>query len=522
MNSWPRQALACVAFCGLIAMGLVRPSRAAYLPLEEIPTESPLYAALEALASQYGTPSGFLQTRPWTLDDARVFLEDLERSGCGCAEDPRFVRVRREVDPEATTQRPALRLAADARAVEISPYLRLAYGQDDTRAPSVVRDYRVGGAVAAAVRKDLMVFADYYAATYSPGPHGNPIRGTQFSVVEGDEFNVWFDRAFVAWGTGAVSARAGHTWLRWGPGLSGTLGLYDGSLALDLVETRWRVLPRVQLTWFLAWLDALNEQYLAGHRLELRVSPALSLGFSELARFNGSSQVPQYLIPMIGYNLREKQIGKFSDTSADTQRALSKNNVMWTADAVWRVRPGVQLYGEALVDDISFSSQYRPTEIGYQAGARFDRRIGARDAGDARLEYTRVYNYTYSTWHHHDFENDGFPLGYPRGPDVEVILTDLGWDHGPDWSVRWMASRARKGEGRLGLPWLPAQGEVDTADLSGVAERTWSTSVSMAYRTGRRLQVDAQAGWSRVRNAGHQSGRTDDGWSGSSGVTLRW
>jgi hypothetical protein len=516
------RALACITLSGIMAMVLVSPSRAATLPMEEIPTESPLYAALEGLANRYGAPSGFLQTRPWTLRDARLFLEDLERSGCGCTEDPSFVRVRREVDPEATTQQPALRLVADTRAVEIAPYLRLAYGQDDTRTPAVVRDYRVGAAVGAAVRENLMVFADYYAATYSPGPHGNPIRGTQFSVVEGNEFNVWFDRAFIAWGDGAVSARAGHTWLRWGPGLSGTLGLYDGSLALDLVETRWRVHPRVQLTWFLAWLDALNEQYLAGHRLELRVSPALSLGFSELARFNGSSQVPQYLIPVIGYNLREKQVGKFSDTSADTQHVFSKNNVMWTADAVWRLRPGFQLYGEVVVDDISFSSQYRPTEIGYQTGARADRRIGARDAAGARLEFTRIYNYTYSTWHHHDFENDGFPLGYPRGPDVQVILAELGWDHGPDWTAKWMALSAHKGEGRLGLPWLPAQGKVDAAGLSGVVERTWSTSVSLAYRTGRRLQVDAQAGWTRVRNADHQTGRTDQAFSGSAGVTLRW
>lgn len=522
MSSRPVRALACITLSGIMAMVLVPPSRAATLPMEEIPTESPLYAALEGLANRYGAPSGFLQTRPWTLRDARLFLEDLERSGCGCTEDPSFVRVRREVDPEATTQQPALRLVADTRAVEIAPYLRLAYGQDDTRTPAVVRDYRVGAAVGAAVRENLMVFADYYAATYSPGPHGNPIRGTQFSVVEGNEFNVWFDRAFIAWGDGAVSARAGHTWLRWGPGLSGTLGLYDGSLALDLVETRWRVHPRVQLTWFLAWLDALNEQYLAGHRLELRVSPALSLGFSELARFNGSSQVPQYLIPVIGYNLREKQVGKFSDTSADTQHVFSKNNVMWTADAVWRLRPGFQLYGEVVVDDISFSSQYRPTEIGYQTGARADRRIGARDAAGARLEFTRIYNYTYSTWHHHDFENDGFPLGYPRGPDVQVILAELGWDHGPDWTAKWMALSAHKGEGRLGLPWLPAQGKVDAAGLSGVVERTWSTSVSLAYRTGRRLQVDAQAGWTRVRNADHQTGRTDQAFSGSSGVTLRW
>jgi hypothetical protein len=498
------------------------PAHAAYLDLEEIPTESALYGALEALTTRYGTPSGFLQTRPWTLGDARAFLDSLVKSGCACGDDPAFVRVRREVDPEAASQPPAVRLTADTRVVEISPYLRLAYAEDGTRSPSVIRDYRIGGAVAASVTKHLIVFADYYAATYSPGPHGNPIRGTVFSIVEGYQLNSWFDRAFIAWDAGAVSARAGHTWLRWGPGRSGTLGLYDGSLALDLVETRWQVLPKVQLTWFVAWLDALNEHYLAGHRLDLRLNPSWSVGLSELARFNGSSQVPQYLIPVVFYNFREKQVSRFSDASADSQQVFSKNNVMWTADVVWKARPGLQLYGEVVVDDISFSSQYRPTEIGYQAGARVARRLGSRDAAGAVLEFTRVYNYTYSTWHRHDFENDGYPLAYPRGPDVEVILTELGWDHGPDWTATLTAFRARKGEGRIGLPWLPAQGQVETAQLSGVVERTLSASAAMAYRTGRRLQVDAQVGWTSVRNAGHIVRNSVEGWTGSSRVTLRW
>ena len=494
---------------------------AAVLPLEEIPVESPLYLSLEDLATRYGAPSGFLSTRPWTLADANALLDALARSASGCESDPAFVRVRREI-ARAAPDTPLRLSSGDSAAVEISPYVRLGYREDRTQAPAVVRDDRIGAAVAADLRGRALLFADYYAATWSPGPHGNPIAGSRFALVEGSEFTQWIDRAFVAVGAGALSVRAGHTWLRWGPGRSGTLGLSDAARALDLVEMRWRLLPAAQLTWFVAWLDPLKESHLAGHRLEIRASPSLSLGVAELARFDGSAHMPQYLVPVVGFNLREKQISRFSDTSADTQQAFSKNNVLWTTDITWRIRPGLAVSGELMIDDFSFSSAWRPTEIGWQLGGRASRRIGARDAAGARAEYTRIYNFTYSTWHRHDFEDAGLPLAYPFGPDVEMLLAEFEWNRGPDWTFVCSASRLQKGEGRIGVPWFPAQGKVEAIPLSGVVERTGRASLSASFRPGRRLAVTGEVGRVEVRNLDHTRGVSTGRWFGSCLLTVRW
>jgi hypothetical protein len=102
---------------------------------------------------------------------------------------------------------------------------------------------------------------------------------------------------------------------------------------------------------------------------------------------------------------------------------------------------GWRVYGEFLLDDYSFSSDYKPDMIGYQAGLEWRRMLGSRDdrrlAGEgsvgsavsghnmalgALLEYSRVHNYTYSVYHHHDFAFEGFPIGYVLGPDVQFLV----------------------------------------------------------------------------------------------------
>jgi hypothetical protein len=512
-----------VAACLVLVLWPVGHSGATYLGPEEIPTESPLYGSLEELATRYGTPPSFLQTRPWTRQTARRFLDSLVIGGCACTQDPAYVRVAREVSTHSEVSRePLIRVTGASDTVEVSPYVRVDYQENRARAPSIIRDYRIG-AVASATRSGrFLLFTDYYMATYSPEPHGNPISGTRFAVVEGVEFNVWFDRATVTYDASSFLVRAGHTWLRWGPGQSGTLGLSDGSLALDLIETRVAFAGNAQLSWVLAWLDPLAETYLAGHRLDVRLGRSLDLGFAELARFDGASQVPLYLIPVVGYNHREKQLTHFADTSADTTGKFSKNNVLWTADAVWRAVRGVRIYGELLIDDISFSSEYRPTEIGFQLGSHLSRLVRSMGAIGARLEYTRVYDFTYSTWHEHNFESDGFPLGYPLGPDVEAILANGSWDPGSDWSFGLGVTRVRKGEGRLGIAWIPSDGKVENVPLSGVVERTVRIEATSAYQSSRNLRVDLRLGWDDVENAGHTPGLGVSAAAGSFRVGVSW
>jgi len=518
-----RSGILIIVITGTISFLEVRPANPAYLNLEEIPTESPLYRSFEELATRYSFSAAFQQTRPWTIGTGRAYLRDLMSHGCDCESDPAYIRAERELGPDyAGSSRPLLSVAADSSRIEASPSIRLGYTENRTRTPGVIRDYRLGAAFAGGYANRVLLFTEYYAATYSPGPHGNPISGRRFSVIENVDFNLWFDRAYVVVGTNPYQVRVGHTWLRWGPGVTGTLGLYDGSLALDLAEFRYRFANRLQFTWFVAWLDPIAQTYLAGHRLETHLGKRLAIGVSELARFDGSSQVPLYFVPVVGFTQREKQLTHFSPASSDSVERLKLNNVLWTADAVWIPAKHIRLYSELLIDDLSFSSAYRPTEIGYQFGAQFSRPLGHAGAISSNVEFTRIYNFTYSTWHGHNFESDGYPLAYPLGPDVEVMYDATAWNPHPSWTFGLDVSRVRKGEGAIGSPWLPDSGRVENVPLSGTVERTLRGDLSVSYHPSRRLSAGVRIGRSSVRNLDHVPGLHVARFLGSTELSLRF
>jgi len=81
----------------------------------------------------------------------------------------------------------------------------------------------------AALGDHLLARADVYAGTTSPGGHGNPANSRTFGLIEGVQLNSYFDRGTITWRDRHARLEVGHTWLRWGPGLWGTMALSDGA-----------------------------------------------------------------------------------------------------------------------------------------------------------------------------------------------------------------------------------------------------------------------------------------------------
>jgi len=99
--------------------------------------------------------------------------------------------------------------------------------------------------------------------------------------------------------------------------------------------------------------------------------------------------------------------------------------------------PGWRTWGEFMVDDISFSDDYKPDMLGYQGGLEHRRAArGGRDAVSAAVEYSRVHNYTYSAFHGHYFEHEGFPTGFVLGPDVATTSAEIAYELGAAWEFR--------------------------------------------------------------------------------------
>jgi len=485
---------------GALLLAWASPSAATYLPLERVVTDDPLYRDLERLAARLNRAPAFLSMRPMRRVEALAFLDALVAEIPDAADDPAYRRARRALDANAPGAVAPLVSARgdDGEALELSPYLSLLYSDDPRNRPDINRDYRAGVVLSAAFDSSVVAVADLYAGTASQGGRGTPNFGTFNALVEGVDVNTWVNEAYVEARMGPVRALAGHTWLRWGPGRDGTLALSDAAPALDMMRAEVTAFRTWRMQWFVSLLDPGAETYLAGHRVEWSPCARLTAGFTELARFDGTSQAPLYLMPLVPYSFWEKR-PKTSPPGAvpgdTTGIALAKNNVLWSADIAWSIRPGWRAWGELMVDDISFSRDYKPDMIGYQAGAEARRPMrGGTDALGATIEYTRVNNFTYSAFHGHDFAHEGFPLGYVLGPDVAALAGELAYERGAAWVFTIRGEWRKKGEGRVGDAWEQSDGEVAADEFSGLPEREWRFQPAITYSPTRSLRINLAFG----------------------------
>src|SRR5262249_5197700 len=129
---------------------------------------------------------------------------------------------------------PLISADQDEGSLEVSPYATVSYAEDRSR-ELVHRDNRVGAQASAAFGEHGLMFMDGYVGNVTPGSHGTP-DGSGSYVATSSKVTAWFDRAYATFATRGFSARAGHTWLRWGPGAAGTLALSEAAPALDLIE----------------------------------------------------------------------------------------------------------------------------------------------------------------------------------------------------------------------------------------------------------------------------------------------
>ena len=512
---------AVLAIAVLALAGSAAASRAATHALESLPVESPVYRMVDQLATSWGFAGAFLSTRPWDRADVGRFLDQLVADRPAAADDPLFVRLRRELGGEGGLGGwDALVTAEDERSsLELSPYARADFAEDRAR-HTVTRDFRAGVQASLAMGEGLLAWVDVYAGTNSPGGHGNPVESRHFGLVEGVEVNSFFDRATLTWRGRWGRVQAGHTWLRWGPGAWGTMALSDAAPAFDLVEARVPIPGGAQFAWFVASLDPVTQTYLAGHRLELRGS-RFDVAFSELARFDGTASVPGYLLGVTPYSLLEKRLLNGTAAGDDSTNRWAKNNVMWAADASWRWKPGVRLYGELAIDDFSFSSEKRPRALAWQLGAEA-RRVRGGTAWTATAEYARVYRYTYSVYHHHDFAYAGYSTAFALGPDVDRASARIERRASPEWAFGVEGALTRKGESALGDAYEPGTPFVDRLVLTGVIDSDTRAAATADWSPAPGLVAGVTAGWARVTALGHAKGADESAPFGSTRLTLRW
>jgi hypothetical protein len=270
----------------------------------------------------------------------------------------------------------------------------------------------------------------------------------------------------------------------------------------------------------------------AGHRVEYRATPRLTLGFAEEVRFRTIQQAPLYAFAFYPYSIVEKLVGAdsgFEDRSF-------KNNVMWTVDFDWIPAADTRLYGEFLLDDWSFSRDKKPAQVGYQAGVSRTRALGM-EALSIRAEFTKVHGYTYTQARRSgtvegedsseelDFVHNGLSLGHPLGPDSEGYYLGLRYDASvrSRWDFSW--ELRRQGELELGEGWVYGDPVPETFPLSGVVETSNRVMAQYTFYPEKwsGSWVSLGGGLRKVGNADNREGNDRD-WDGimKASVALEW
>lgn len=467
---------------------------------ELIPSYSEFYEDLRLVAARGLVSCRLLNTRPLARGQvAELLAEGLRESGRELLADPvgrrlvnEFAAEIEELGLDVPNERhgPFWRLRSESDGVgptriEFVPY---AWIRVDNVEPTYFRrlaDRRIGyrGSFSIAGGR-LILHHDLVAGNSSDEPRGIPDFGTLNALVEGEDINSWVHRGYLRLNTKVLDVFFGRDWIRWGPGRTGTLGMGDDAPALNHLLLRKRA-SRFDLTTFVSTLDFDDEEMLAGHRVELSLLPGLCLGLAEQVRFRTIGQAPIYLFSVVPYSLLEKVVKE--DSSSDE---VWRNNVMWSLDVDWAPAPLTRLYGEFLIDDLSFSSDKKPTQMGYQIGVM---RSGFGRLRDLTLEaeWTKISRYTYTqarrisasdtlgAGSRLDFTHGDDSLGHPIGPDSEAYYLAARYDASA--SSKWELSLEirRSGELDLGDPWTVGDPIPSTFSLSGTVET--STRMMLSY-----------------------------------------
>jgi len=314
----------------------------------------------------------------------------------------------------------------------------------------------------------------------------------------------------------SYSVTVGRHDAAWGPSKWGRLLLSGSAATLDELEARFSAGPGsfCALHAFLehtrvgeeSELGADERVFLAAHRVSVGGAMG-SVAVSEAVVYSSITPDPVYVNPLVPYYLSQ-------------HNERSDDNVLWSLDFLLRPRPGLDLYGEFLVDDLQYErTTGHPDKYGTTLGGTAYTSLLGLDA-EITAEYTNVRKWTYT--HHltqHRFEQDGRPLGFDLGPDADRLTVEVLTHPSPPWSVGVSYSRARSGEGTL-VDAFEAGGNPEPAFPSGVVETTDRAALECAYENlaGLRASLSLADVIVRHRDNGPED---DDGWEVRAAIGFR-
>lgn len=374
----------------------------------------------------------------------------------------------------------------------------------------------------------LGIYGDYLVTQVRDAAlYGDP-------VVQNTDVQFVVPRAVISWHGGPFELWFGHENSWWGPGRSGGLLVGGGTDPYNQLGYRFHLGTWGSFTAIHLWLSQALGEYAAFHRAEANLGKGLRIGIAEGVRYDGTAPDPLYLVNLVPYAAVERTLSYEAGAVGADRDSLIRSNALLSGDLYWGWSPGWAGYGEILIDDIKTTESGVPTRIAYQLGLVHVRE-GARRL-TLQAEYSRVYNFVYSTFYGRGFYYRGTALGYPKGADV----ADLGFwadlDLDLDWTVGVQLAYTKIGEGNRGGAWCPPElapdnpydaecqafGEASGREFAGVVQQDYSVGGGATFAPRDNLRFQVEGGVSFLDNADHVDGETATRPFVSGTASWRW
>jgi hypothetical protein len=256
----------------------------------------------------------------------------------------------------------------------------------------------------------------------------------------------------------------------------------------------------------------IDNRYLVGHRLDLKLHSRFRMGFFETILYGGEGRPPElyYLNPLQffhGAQLNEDQ----------------DDNTILGFDFTFLPGRKTSIYGQLIVDDFQIDNESQgdqePNELGFMLGLFKAGRTGS-PIPDVKLEYVRLTNRTY---HQRDPRNRYLYrnrlIGHPLGPDADSTSMALRFWPGQFFFAEIEVAYRRKGEGSIYKPWDEpwelVTGEYSEPFPTGVVEKAALAAlriqgyVPFSRYTRDHFFLSLAAGWGEIRNRLNIAGDTE-------------
>src|SRR5581483_7345393 len=176
---------------------------------------------------------------------------------------------------------------------------------------------------------------------------------------------------------------------------------------------------------------------IALHDLTFDIGRHFELGFTDIMVFTERYELG-YLIPFSFLNTVKKGL--------DDQ---DRDNALLATHTLWQVAPGVELRGQALLDDFVASkvgTGYWSNKWAWQAGGMWAGAFGIPDL-DWEAEWIRVEPYTYTHWDTAgSYSTSQTLLGAQIGPNSQSFWSKLRWAPSEKWIFSLEGQLVERGE----------------------------------------------------------------------------